>query len=206
MESSFERVKRRYNRYSKVYDALEYPLERLWFSTWRKRLLRDIEGLVLEIGMGTGKNLKHYPHRTRIIGIDISDGMLSRARRKAEGQEVCLVLASGERLPFKPGVFSVIVLTYVLCSVPDPVKSLREAARVLGSGGEVRMLEHVLSRNRFLALLERIHSPVTRWLFGFNMDRDTPGNVRESGLMIVEEENLAARDIFKRIKAKTECI
>jgi demethylmenaquinone methyltransferase/2-methoxy-6-polyprenyl-1,4-benzoquinol methylase len=104
-------------------------------------------------------------------------------------------------LPFKADTFPTIVITYVLCSIPGPMKSLKEVARVLAPGGEIRILEHVLSQNKLLALFEKVHSPITRWLFGVNLDRDIPENIRRSGIDIVEEENLAVKDVFKKITA-----
>jgi demethylmenaquinone methyltransferase/2-methoxy-6-polyprenyl-1,4-benzoquinol methylase len=201
---SLEKVRKKYDRYSRVYDAFEYITERLWFAKWRKILLQDLNGWVLEIGVGTGKNLQHYPQNARVIGVDLSGGMLAKARKRLRGlpTKAWLVMANGERLPFKSNAFQTIVLTYVLCSIPRPVKSLREAARVLVPPGEIRMLEHVLSKNRIIALFEKIHSPLTRWLFGFNLNRDTPENIRRSGVQIVREENLAVKDVFKKIIAK----
>jgi ubiquinone/menaquinone biosynthesis C-methylase UbiE len=201
---SLEKVRKRYDRYSRVYDVFEYITERQWFAKWRKTLLQGLNGCVLEIGVGTGKNLQHYPQKARVIGIDLSKGMLAKARKRLRGlpTKASLVIANGERLPFKSNAFRTIVLTYVLCSIPHPVKSLREATRVLAPQGEIRMLEHVLSKNKILALIERIHSPLTRWLFGFNLNRDTPENIRRSGVQIVREENLAVKDVFKGIVAK----
>ena len=69
--------------------------------------------------------------------------------------------------------------------------------RVCKPDGKIIMVEHVLSRNKFIAFLQHIHNPITRFLFGYNVNRDTINNIKKAGLRIIKEENLALNDIFK---------
>ena len=69
--------------------------------------------------------------------------------------------------------------------------------RVCKPNGRIIMIEHVLSKNSLIALWQRLHSPLTRWLVGVNIDRDTAGNIRKAGLKIIKEENIALKDVFK---------
>ena len=203
MDYQISIVRRKYDRNSSLYDLMESIVEMFFFAGWRRKLLSNVSGRVLEIGVGTGKNLQYYPDGVRIVAIDISHGMFARAVKISRSLplDIEMVLADAENLPFKNGKFNTIVLTYVLCSVPHPVRSLREMGRVLGRSGQIMMLEHVLSKNILISTFERLYNPLTNWLIGVNIDRDTPGNIRKSGLEITEEENLAFKDVFKRIIA-----
>ncbi|MDO8952490.1 MAG: class I SAM-dependent methyltransferase, partial [Draconibacterium sp.] len=75
-------VEEKYNRFSIIYNILEWPVERLLFSRWRKRVISTAKGKVLEVGVGTGKNLPYYSKSARVTGIDISKGMLRKAIEK----------------------------------------------------------------------------------------------------------------------------
>tara|TARA_Y100000310_G_scaffold309809_1_gene354317 strand:+ start:802 stop:1398 length:597 start_codon:yes stop_codon:yes gene_type:complete len=197
MDKKTALVKGRYDRFSRFYDFLESPLEKWVFSKWRNGLLGDLEGSILEIGVGTGKNLKYYNEKAKVVGIDISDGMIGKAKKKFPGRD--LRVMDAERLDFEDNSFDYVVCTFVLCSVPDPVKVVKEMDRVCK--GKILMLEHVLSKNKLIALFEHIHNPFTRVLFGFNVNRKTGDNIRSAGLYF-EEVNLGLFDIFKRFEVK----
>jgi len=159
--------------------------------------------LILEIGVGTGKNLPYYGRDSEVIGVDLSGEMLKRAVPRTRGFKgsYAFLLADTENLPFKNDSFDFIVGTYILCSIPDPIAALKEMRRVIKEKGEVRLLEHVLSKNKLVASLEQVHNPITRYLWGFNVNRDTITNIRKAGLSIVREENLFLGDVFKRVIA-----
>ena len=195
------KTKRRYNRIARFYDFFESPIEKRHFSSWRRALLEGIKGLILEIGVGTGKNLPYYGNGCVVIGIDISEEMLKRAVPRTKGLKgsYAFLLADAEKLPFKNDSFDFIVGTYILCSIPNPVVALKEMRKVIKERGEVRLLEHVLSKNKLVAFLEWLHNPLTRHLWGFNVNRDTITNIRKAGLRIVREENLFLGDVFKRV-------
>ena len=200
MTLSQNQIKKKYNRFSLFYDLVEWPIEKLLFSKWRKKLLKNSKGKVLEIGVGTGKNLSYYNyHKIDLTVIDISKGMLNRAKEKAKKHDfpVKFKLANSEKLPFEDNSFDYIVCTFVLCSVSDQVKILKEMKRVLKKKGKILFLEHMLSRNKFIAFLEHLHNPITKFLFGFNINRKTIENIKKSGLKIVKDKNIAVKDVFK---------
>lgn len=206
MKNGAETVKKRYNRLSLLYDILEYPFERLIFGKWRRNLFSNLDGRILEIGVGTGKNLQYYPKEAKVTAIDISPGMLGRAIKKAGRLKLdySLILMDAEDLGFKENSFDVVACTFVLCSVPDPVKALNEMRRVCKPNGKIVVIEHVLSKNRIIALLQHIHNPVTRYLFGFNVNRDTVSNIKKAGLKITSEKNLALNGVFKIITCRPD--
>jgi len=201
------KVQKKYDRFSYIYDWLEEGIEKGKFGRWRKELLRDLKGNILEIGIGTGKNLKYYNRNARVTGIDLSSKMLRKAKRKLgelKNKNIKLTIMDAQNLKFKDNSFDYIINTFVLCSVPEPVKVLEEMKRVLKNNGKILMLEHVLSRYFLIKIFQHIHNPITRGLFGFNVNRDTLGNIGKAGLKINKEENLALFDVFKRIEILNE--
>lgn len=189
MDSS--EIRRRYNQVASYYDLMEAPLDLLLFSRHRPRLVREAKGNVLEIAIGTGKNLPYYPPGCRITGADISEGMLMRAGKRAArlGLSVDLLLADGEALPFSANSFDTVVSSLASCTFPDPIKALREMARVCKPGGRIMLLEHVRSRigplSRFLDWL----SPHWAEQSGCHLNRNTVANIRETGLEITSIES-----------------
>lgn len=112
----------------------------------RKRaLLASLRGRVLEIGPGTGPNLKYFTRHVEWTGVEPNPHMHRYLRREAErlGMNVTLVEGSAMDLPFEDGSFDAVVGTLVLCSVPDPDRVLAEVKRVLKPGGTYRFVEHV---------------------------------------------------------------
>jgi len=89
-----------------------------------------------------------------------------------------------------------------LCSVPDPVKALKEMKRVCKKNGKIIMIEHMLSKHKLIAFFEHLHNPITRFLFGFNVNRKTDENVKKAGLKIKKIQNMAFFDVFRKIEAK----
>ena len=207
MGLSPDQVKRKYNAYSFFYNFIEWPIERLSISKWRNNLLKNVHGKVLEIGVGTGKNLRYYDYdKINLTAIDISKGMLKKAKKLASKEKypVNLQLVDEEKLPFKDNSFDYIVITFVLCSVSNQEKMLHEMKRVVKINGKIILLEHVLSKNKLIAFFEHLHNPITRFLFGFEINRDTINSIKKSGLKIVKEKNIGLVDIFKELVVKKQ--
>lgn len=193
----------RYNRIARVYDLMEGLAERR-YSRWRADLWRQVKGPeVLEIGVGTGKNMPYYPEHVHVHAIDLSPAMLERARRRAAQLhvEVDLRLADAQRLPFEDNVFDDIVATFVFCSVPDPVRGLREAWRVAKPGGRLHLLEHVRAENALLGAFMDLLNPLVVRVVGANINRRTVENVRKAGWDVLSVRDLDSMGIFKHIVA-----
>lgn len=198
-----EIARRRYDRIAPVYDLAEWMME-LRFRVWRRQLWAMVDGeRVLELGAGTGKNLRFYPPGTDMTAIDISENMLRRARRRARRLDVNvrLDIADAEALPFDDSSFDTVVATFLFCSVPEPVQGLREALRVLKPGGRLFLLEHVASELPILRAVMRWADPVPFHIWGAHIDRDTVTNVHRAGFQDVTSENKSL-DIVKLITAK----
>ncbi len=152
--------------------------------------------------MGSGRNLSYYPQEFQVTAIDFSEGMLKLAREKATGQKAAgrLLLMDVQNLGFQDNTFDTVVASLVFCSVPDPLRGLREVARVVKPGGKILLLEHVLSTNRFWAWIMNSINPLTLAIFGDNINRKTAENVAGSGLVLEKVTDLSG--IFKLIEAR----
>ena len=193
----------KYDRFSRVYDLMETPMELMRYGKWRKEVFSGLEGRVLEVGVGTGKNIPYYPDDCEIVGIDISSKMLSHAKKRAAGKKnVSLLVMDAEHMGFVDDCFDYVITTFVLCSIPDPVSALTEMKRVCKPEGMVISLEHMRSSNRAIAFVEDLLNPITASITGVNINRETVENIRKAGLGIIEERKLAMKDVFRLIRSK----
>ena len=198
-----ERARSRYDRIAPLYDVMDALPERR-YRAWRRRLWPMLRGpRVLEVGVGTGKNMPYYPEDLAITAIDLSPKMLERAQRRASdlGIEVDLQPGDAQALEFVDETFDEVVATFVFCSVPDPVLGLREARRVLKPGGRLRLLEHVRAGNALLGRIQDVANPLSVRMSGVNINRRTVDSVEASGLAIERVEDVGMRGIFKLIVA-----
>ena len=199
-----EVTRKRYNRIAPIYDFMEGLVERSRYSVWRELLWSRVEGnRILEVGVGTGKNFPYYPATAEITAIDFSEKMLSRAGQKAKKQGIGIGLQQmdAQNMSFEDDTFDTVVATFVFCSVPDPIKGLKEIGRVCKPGGKVLLLEHVLSANRILAFLMNLINPMVVRTMGPNINRKTAENVANSGLKVEKVTDLAV-GIFKLIEVR----
>lgn len=196
-----DRVTRVYDRVARIYDIYDAPMEWLGGSRRRDRVLCRARGEVLEVGIGTGRNLGRYPPAIQLTGIDVSEAMLQQGRRRAErlGAAVALRRADVQQLPFPDASFDAVTATCVFCSVADPVQGLREVVRVVKPDGLVLLLEHVRPRTPLLGWLADRLSPLTRRLFGPEINRRTEENVAAAGLEILDVRRQA---VWREIAAR----
>lgn len=195
----------KYNRNARFYDLMEWPIEVIWYRKWRKELFARLQPgqRVLEIGVGTGENLPFYPPGVRVVGIDLSEGMFSRALAQASKRGVLLAQADAQRLPFRDQSFDVVVATFVFCSVPNPVLGFREAARVLKPNGRFLLLEHVLPQQPWLARLFDRFDPLLVKFTGVHINRKTAANLQRAGWKLMEDQNLLGT-VYRRFVAEPE--
>jgi len=198
------RLVRRWNRQARLYDRLTAPMERMLGLVRGRAWVfeRIAKGRVLEVGAGTGKNLPYYPERAFVVASDLSPGMLARAVEKARDRSraVRFVVTDAEDLAFRDGAFDTVLATCVFCTVPDPVRGLREARRVLKDGGEVILLEHMRPQG-VLGRLFDLLDPMASRLMGPHINRRTLDNIRRAGLVVVEERTVFS-DWIKVIVAR----
>jgi ubiquinone/menaquinone biosynthesis C-methylase UbiE len=196
----------RYQRIAKFYDFMETLPERK-YHLWRKKLWSFVQGpRVLEVGVGTGRNIPFYPRQIAVTGIDITPAMLNQAAQRAAvlGVTPDLRLGDVQKLTFSDASFDNVVATFVFCSVPDAILGLREVKRVLKTDGKLFLLEHVRSSQPVIGRAMDILNPLTVRIMGVNINRKTIENVQLAGLVIEHIENLDNTDIFKLIIARPD--
>jgi ubiquinone/menaquinone biosynthesis C-methylase UbiE len=143
-------------------------------------------GNVLEIGVGTGRNLPFYPTNIRLVGIEMSPAMLKIARDRASqlGLDVDLHEGDAQALAFPDGSFDTVLCTFVLCSVPDDRRAIAEIARVLKPGGRAVIVEHVRSPLWPVRMLEHVLEPIMLRLEYDHLLRDPVDHLEHNGLHI----------------------
>lgn len=194
-----EKIKKRYNRVSKIYDRMDKMIR----EDWRRDLLTGAYGDVMEAGVGTGANLSFYPSSIKsLIGVDFSSDMLKYAKQKASQlnapYKMELIEGDIQELPFPDNSFDTVVSTCVFCSVSDPVVGLEELRRVCKPDGQILMLEHMRSENQAAGLVMDLLNPVTVRMWGANINRETMANIKSAGLSVVGEERLMG-SIMRRL-------
>lgn len=204
MKSDSSAIKKRYDRIAPYFDGLEAVMEGLVFKNWRKKLWSKVSGYhILEVGVGTGKNYDYYPANTRITAIDFSQKMLKQAAHNKVRKNISVELnwMDVESLCFADNSFDTVIGSFVFCSVPLPLKGLKELYRVCKPGGQVLLLEHVLSSKPVLAKLMNFINPVIVALVGANINRNTVKNVKACGFASVRVDERSG-DIIKLIEAR----
>jgi ubiquinone/menaquinone biosynthesis C-methylase UbiE len=196
-------VTRRYDRMASTYDLYDAPMELMGTKKRRRALVGKASGTVLEVGVGTGKNLRYYTAGTEVAGIDVSSQMLQRAERRlaALRMKANLVEADVQDLPFDDDTFDTAVGTCVFCSVVDPVQGLRELGRVVRPDGRILLLEHVRPTNKLLGRISDVASIFTRRIFGFRTNRRTEENVAAAYLEIIE---VTRNGVWRQIVARPQ--
>ena len=153
---SLRDLQKKWDRASRWYDLATVALEALVFRRLRSRLLKSAVGRVLEVAAGSGLNLAHYPGGLDITAVDLSPGMLIRARSRGARK---VAVMDAQHLAFKDGSFDTVVSTLGTCTFPDPVEALREMRRVCRPGGSVLLLEHGRSNRAALAAWQDRRAP-----------------------------------------------
>lgn len=155
----------------------------------RKQLLASTYGEVLEVGFGSGLNLAHYPTAVeRVIAVEpsLKARQLSKKRMTASTPPVEFVGLDGQALPLEDNTVDIVVYAFTLCTIPNPAKALKEAARVLKPGGQLHLLEHGLSNKHSSAKWQKRFSPVQQRLFGgCHLDRQMENLVEDAGFNLV---------------------
>lgn len=167
-----EQVADAYARWAPIYDLVFGPV----FRRGRRAAVRAAEavgGRVLEVGVGTGLSLSDYGAGTHIVGIDISEPMLDKARKRVVHQRLtnveALEVMDAEQLAVPDASFDVVVAQYVVTAIPNPEKALDEFARVVRPGGEIILTTRIGAESGMRGTIERWLMPLTSRL-GFRTE------------------------------------
>ena len=169
-----------------IYDRFMRGMERACGDAWRRELVGDLHGDILEIGAGTGRNLDHYRDVRRLVLAEPDPHMRRRLAEKTKtvsvAREVDIVSWEAEHLACDDSSFDAVVCTLVLCSVRDPKQSLGEIRRVLRPGGKLVFLEHVAAEEKSRLAWQRRAEPAWKLIAGnCHLCRDTAGIIKTAG-------------------------
>ncbi len=178
--------------FAAVFDLIQRPAAPM-IEPWRRRVVGEATGRVLEIGVGTGLNLPFYrmEHIERLVGLEPDPHMRRRAAARARrlGIPLELVAAPAEEMPFEDQSFDTAVATHVFCSVANPERALREVFRVLRPGGTFRFLEHVRSADERAGRWQDRVTPLWRFVAaGCHPNRRTAEMIAAAGFAFEELE------------------
>jgi ubiquinone/menaquinone biosynthesis C-methylase UbiE len=203
MSPSRERLVKHWDSMAPSYDRHTAWLERRGMRAHREWLGRLAHGDTLEIAIGTGANLQHYASDVRLTGLDWSPAMVEVARQRAEelGREVRLVTADADVLPFDDASFDTVVSTLALCCVPDVAGTLREALRVLRSGGQLLLVDHVSSTSWPVRALQHVVELGSVPLQNEHFTRRPLHTLRGLGVT-VEEHERTTLGMLERVRAR----
>lgn len=195
-----------YQRIAPLYDLLDLPFEYRRYRAIRPLLFESLSGRVLDVGVGTGRNMPFYPPGAEMVGIDLSPRMLARAksRRASLGIRAELHEMDITRLAFPDASFDAAVATFVFCVLPEEQQepALRELGRVVKPGGAIRLLEYVRPQGRLRRAMAGLWEPWMAWAYGAGFDRNTEKHVAEAGLEIVRSRYLVP-DLIKFIEVRS---
>jgi ubiquinone/menaquinone biosynthesis C-methylase UbiE len=177
-----------------VYNPFLWLGEIAGMRNLRRSLLGSARGRIVEIGAGTGLNVGHYPHDVDELVLTEPDAAMRRRLTRnlqREGRVARIVDAPAERLPFADASVDTVVSTLVLCTVPDPERTLGEIARILRPGGQLLFLEHVRASTRFLAACQdALLRPWRGFAGGCYCNRPTAELMRASGFVVAADDSV----------------
>jgi ubiquinone/menaquinone biosynthesis C-methylase UbiE len=196
------RQKRIWDKAAAGYDRQIAFFERNWFSGGREWLGERARGRVLEVAVGTGRNLPHYPADVTVTGIELSPAMLAIARQRATnlGRDVTLREADAEHLPFDDASFDTVICALALCTIPSPAAAIGEMRRVLAPGGRLLLLDHTGSTWPPLYAAQWLAERITIRTAGEHFTRRQLPLVTAAGFQVEETERLKAGTV-ERIHA-----
>ena len=160
------------------------------------------DDVILDLGIGTGVSLDYYPgDRGRVIGVDLSSGMLRKAREKIRERglsNAAVFQADAMRLPFADDTFDHVFMSHVISVVSDPYKLIQEAQRVARPGARIVMVNHFQSTNRFIALVEKWLCPLCTKL-GWRSDLALQELIRQTGVQVDFRYKLESIDLWETV-------
>ena len=197
-------IRAKYDQIAPSYDFWDIIPERFFYRSWRHKLWgKTTSGHILEVGVGTGKNIAYYPTGASVTAIDVSSKMLAKAAQRAAGRpDVATELLPIDiaKLPFGEATFDAVVGSFILMVLPDPCQALEEMKRVCKPGGKLLFLEFTRSKRRAVAFLQDLLTPLTLQIYCAHLNRDIGAVIQSCGLKITNTEEVGG-SLVKIIEA-----
>lgn len=198
-----ERVRGIQDKEAPRYDRQMDLFDRVLFAGGRQWACSRAQGRVLEIALGTGRNLHHHRDDVQLTGIELSPEMLAIAKRRAAelGRDADLRVGDAQALDFPDASFDTVLCTLALCTIPDDRAAVAEARRVLRPGGRLLLLEHVRSPLLAVRLVQRLIDPLSVRFAADHLSREPLEHLRAEGFE-VEELERSKLGIVERVAAR----
>jgi len=198
-----QRLRRHWDKHARTYDKQMAFWERRLFGDGRHWVCAQASGEVLEVAIGTGRNLPFYPEGIRLTGVDFSPAMLELARRQADqlGRKVDLRLGDAQALDLADASFDTVVCTLSLCAIPDERRAVAEMRRMLRPGGRLLLLDHVAAAPRPARAIQWLLERATIPLGGEHLRRRPLRQVQVEGFQIERRER-SKLGIVERLVAR----
>lgn len=178
-----EKQVRKFDRQAKMYERNREPSS---MRKWRKELIRNAEGNVLELAVGAGANFPYYLSGVSVTAADFSEEMLERARiaAGANGVRADFICGDIETLEFEPHSFDTVVSTLSFCCYESPLEMLRKVKKWCKPEGKILLMEHGISTNPVVSTLQRTLNPLLYRMIGCHHNRDIEKMVRDAGISV----------------------
>jgi ubiquinone/menaquinone biosynthesis C-methylase UbiE len=198
-----QRLRRYWDKQAPSYDRQMGRFDRYLFADSRDWICSKATGTTLEVAVGTGLNLTHYPHDVVLTGLEWSPAMLDIARHRADqlGRTVDLIQGDAQQLEFPAATFDTVVCTFALCAIPDDRQAVHEMTRVLRPGGLLLLADHVEAAGRPGRAVQRLLELVTIPLGGEHFRRRPIRHVEALGYTIEAHDRFKA-GIVERLAAR----
>ncbi len=206
MNQESRSLQRKYQITAWFYDFLDYYWERQ-YRLFRPKILGVVSGNVLEAGVGTGRNFRHYPATTNLTGIDISSNMLRIAKKRARKApcEITLIQNDSTQLiDMPPNYFDWYVSFFMFCVMPDDIQHLavNQIVRVLKPNGRFLILEMIYSKDEKLLRRQKRFKPFVEKVYGARFDRQTLQRFQENDYLQIEKTFFVKADVYLMIEGK----
>ena len=193
-------LRAKYNITAMFYDLLDYPWERI-YREWRPWLLGDLRGKVLEAGVGTGRNFRHYHKSVELTGVDLSDVMLRKAAKKAKKANCKIELVHDDASIMRlvdSNQYDWIISTFLCCVMPDEFQpmALEQFSRVLKPGGKFRLLEMIYSKNKKIRRRQDFFTIFVEKVYGARFDRKTVQYIEENAELEITSKSFLKDDVY----------
>ena len=205
-DSDNAQVERVFDKLAPRYDRSMLRCERFFLGHGREWASKLAQGEVLEIAVGTGLNLAHYPPSARVLGIDLSGAMVRVARDRiaAAGlaDRVRVEVGDVQVLDLPDETFDTVVSTYTFCTIPDPASAAKEAFRILRPGGRFLLVEHGPSANRVICGAQKVLDPLFVRFQADHITRNPVPYVEGAGFQVGEVQRSRAGIVFRVVARK----
>lgn len=199
------RCVRAYERVAPFYDYLDGPYEYLWKRRLRAQVFAGARGRILDAAIGTGKNMPFYPPGAEVVGLDISAGMLEKARRRAVrlGLDVALLRRDIADTGLPDAGFDAIVAAFVFCCIPEARKpaALRELRRLMAPGGKLYLLDYTMPSGPAQRAYMRLMTPWIQFMFSARYDSHLDLHFPSAGLRVEESREFFGGGVVLHVLA-----